>query len=131
MLSHGWLDTLSRVRLGFAFAKPYSFDRRDTRCAFPSPPPPCTLRPMRPSPRDIPLPRAWNAHVRAGFLNAISLAHLAITAVRGWCVGYGECLPGAMLSHGRLATRWRGGLGFGSAKALRDFGSDTLVKGSC
>ena len=41
---------------------------------------------MPPTPRDIPLPRAWNAHVRAGFLNAISLAHLALTAVRGWCV---------------------------------------------
>ena len=37
-------------------------------------------------PRAIPVPRNWNEHVRAGFLNAISLAHLAITSVRGWCV---------------------------------------------
>jgi len=30
MLSHGWLDTLLRVWRGFAFAKPYLRERRDT-----------------------------------------------------------------------------------------------------
>src|SRR5580692_11686440 len=32
----------------------------------------------------IPLPRAWPARVKAAVLNAVALAHMTLTHVRGW-----------------------------------------------
>jgi len=40
---------------------------------------------MRGPPPPIPLPAGWKTHVKSGFLNAIGLAHAAITISRGWC----------------------------------------------
>ena len=36
--------------------------------------------------QDIPLPRSWPNHIKAGVLHAISLAHAAVVCSRGWAV---------------------------------------------
>ncbi len=44
---------------------------------------PESTMPTQKPPR-IPLPKGWPSHVKSGILHIISLAHFAITRVRGW-----------------------------------------------
>jgi len=59
---------------------------------------------MDPSLSSVPLPPSWPDHVKSAFLNALGMAHLGMTCVRGWCANSPVTQVGLKADNERLRS---------------------------